>query len=331
MTVADDFYELFQGNLWAYGTEEGGCARIDNPTDTPALRMRDLMELHLRGDASQCIAGEGMGIYPMVEMAPIPSPAGSTSGFQWRVHWGCIDFDEGDEESWVHAKNVHLVLQTFGITAWIERSRSKGYHVWVFLQDWTDAGLVRRALLAACQIVEAPTKEINPKQEELAQGQLGNYVRLPYPGYLKREHSTSPTRRVMYAPTGDGTVPLEHFVRMALDTRASSAALEKLASYYKPPVVPLRERAWGGLQEQRGEPIARLMGKAKIIFEQGPIDNKFRGHTLFKFACILFEDGRHTRDEAYDLIEDADHRWGKFFERPDKARYYTAILDKAGF
>ena len=55
------------------------------------------------------------------------------------------------------------------------------------------------------------------------------------------------------------------------------------------------------------------------------------GHTLYKLACVLREDGRHTRDEAYELIEDADLRWGKFFERPDKAKYLTAILDNAGF
>ena len=137
--MVEAFGFLFRGRLDVYGTEEGGADRDD--TESYSTRIQN----HLLGVRP-------MGVYPMVDH---PNDG-------WVVTWGCVDFDEGDLPSWVHAVNLQAVLHTFGITAWIERSRSKGYHVWVFLKGWTEAALVRRALLAACQIVDAPTKEINP-------------------------------------------------------------------------------------------------------------------------------------------------------------------------
>ena len=53
--------------------------------------------------------------------------------------------------------------------------------MWVFFQEAMPATDVRNGLLAACEIVEAPAKEVNPKQTELTGKGWGNGVRLPYP------------------------------------------------------------------------------------------------------------------------------------------------------
>ena len=148
--MSDTFITLFQGNPAVIGTEEGGCDR--SPHKTTADHMAwwvTQMQQHLDG-------GPQAGVYPMVQ---------TSDGFV--VHWGCIDVDEGEEASLIHASNIVTVLRKFGVTGWIERSRSKGYHVWVFAQDWVPAQLMRHALLAAAQIAQAPTREINPKQSTL--------------------------------------------------------------------------------------------------------------------------------------------------------------------
>ena len=309
--TVQQFCELFQGNASAIGLEVGGAHRL-REGDT----LAEEIEMHLTG------RGDPIGVYPMVGHS-------TWNDMTWKVHWGCIDFDEGEQESWLHAKNVHLALQTFGVSGWIERSRSKGYHVWVFLQQWTEAWLVRRALLAACQIVEAPTKEINPKQESLEEGQLGNYVRLPYPGALGGKATLTLGRRVMVAGNGE-PVHLDGFVKLAHVQRTDVAALEKLASYWKPPAKPLRTRNWDSLPFD-GEAVDRLVGKARMIWEDGPLEGSDRSDTLYKLAMYLKEDGRHTREEAFDLLVDADARWGKFSDRPDRDQRLDDLLDKAGF
>lgn len=314
------FIELFQGNREAVGTEEGGCDHI-RPGINPAI---DVWETRVR----QHLSGERtpIGVYPMLHEQYTSDPGDEA----WVVKWGCIDFDEGEEASWVHAQNVHLALQTFGIKGWIERSRSKGYHVWIFLKGWTEAAIVRQALLAACQIVDAPTREINPKQATLGRGQLGNYVRLPYPGFLADPRSLDGMRRVMVDSKFGHTCPMPHFVQVALQKRTDVTALEKLASYYKEPVRPLRTRDWDGIAFD-GEALDRLRGKARIIWEDGPLEGSDRSTTMYKLAMYLCQDGRHTRDEAFDLMADYDARHGKFADRPDRDARLNDLLDKAGF
>lgn len=315
--VVNEFCTLFLGELSAVGTEDGGCQRL-NP-DNDDYSWFEAIEEHLTGESSP------VGVYPMVH----------TEDDQWVVKWGCIDFDEGDEESWLYARDVYQVLAQFGITSWIERSRSKGYHVWVFLEDWCEADIVRRSLLAACQIVSAPTKEINPKQSELAPGQLGNYVRLPYPNAFNDPPEIAwngaDHRRVMVNTHGQVT-SLVTFLGVAADHLVTQKQLEELAWYY---IAPSRgsvsQRDWSRLE---GDAVERLRGKARIIFEQGPLESpdsktNFRGQTLFKLARYLSEDGKHTPEEALELLRDADARWGKFHERPDGEQRLQEMVNKA--
>lgn len=324
----DRFIELFEGNHDAFGLEEGGCAHIHPDSWELALRT------HLTGEA------EPIGVYPMVHNVTRYYDDGYAQRLNWGVKWGCVDFDQGEEESWVHAKNVHLALTTFGITGWIERSRSKGFHVWVFAQDWVEAKLMRRALLAACQLVEAPTREINPKQEELKDGQLGNYVRLPYPGHLRsvpamqdalNAGTVDVIKRVMVFPEdARHSYHLMAYVNDAYANRTDVAALSSIAAHYAPPETQVIYRDWSNSVMQ-GSAIDRLRGKALVIFQQGPLEGSDRSDTLWKLARYLKEDGRHTVDEALELLRDADRRWGKFYDRPDGEQRLTELIQRAWF
>lgn len=106
------------------------------------------------------------------------------------VKWGCIDIDDGDLAK---AVTVQSSWQEYGINSWIERSKSKGYHVWVFPEDWCPAETMRRAgLLILWDSYLDPKTEVNPKQFQLwteprprnapnhIKHGIGNTVRLPY-------------------------------------------------------------------------------------------------------------------------------------------------------
>lgn len=99
--------------------------------------------------------------------------------------WGCVDIDSGD---FSEALEVQAGLRAAGIASWIEASKSKGYHVWVFCDGWVHAGYMRPLLVEVAHAAGLPEKtEINPKQVEATKKGVGNCVRLPY-GAWSRAH-----------------------------------------------------------------------------------------------------------------------------------------------
>jgi hypothetical protein len=67
---------------------------------------------------------------------------------------------------------------------YLERSRSKGWHVWVFFDAPVPARDIRRVLRHSLALAGLPAStEVFPKQDRLGNGtRLGNYVNLPYAG-----------------------------------------------------------------------------------------------------------------------------------------------------
>lgn len=72
------------------------------------------------------------------------------------------------------------------MSAYIERSKSKGYHVWIFFDQ--GGVLARKARLVTHKILEdmgRPGTEVFPKQDELADGiSYGNFIHAPLFGAL---------------------------------------------------------------------------------------------------------------------------------------------------
>lgn len=105
--------------------------------------------------------------------------------------WGCVDIDTGD---FSEALRVQEGLRTAGIDSWVEASGSwkdlskRGYHVWVFSDEWVDAIPMRAMLVEVVRHAEMdPKTEINPKQIAATAKGVGNCVRLPY-GKRSTEH-----------------------------------------------------------------------------------------------------------------------------------------------
>jgi hypothetical protein len=80
----------------------------------------------------------------------------------------------------------------YNISAYIERSKSKGYHVWIFFE--VGGVLARKARLVAQKILADMGKgtiEIFPKQDLLANGVCyGNFINAPLFGVLVRKGRT---------------------------------------------------------------------------------------------------------------------------------------------
>jgi hypothetical protein len=201
-----DFVTLFRGRGDVYGHDEGRCVK--------APLTLDVFQNHFT-DAP-------IGVYPMVPHAG-----------DYYVAWGCSDFDTTDALD--NAIKLHDALLEAGIVSWIEKSRSKGYHVWVFAANLVRATDMRHMLMMASQVAEVPTTEVNPKQKALKHGQYGNYVRLPY-AHIDDLH-TDKQRIILRATIKDKHVPMQilDFVRNAVDNRVPVERIQQIASMYVPP------------------------------------------------------------------------------------------------
>jgi hypothetical protein len=316
MSLSADFARLFRGRLDAFGTDAGGCERPREDWATYEDYVTRV-ERHLSGE-------HPMGVYPVFNLSHghenFKDISYSITAAIDVCSWGCIDWDTPD--AWDHSIAAWETYRQLGITTWIERSRSKGYHLWVFASEPVPARVMRRAGLAVCQISGASAKEVNPKQERLEGDAVGNYVRLPYPGGMY--HGQQGGQLVLDVREGGeylGPIIVEVFVKAALESRATLAQLEAVANLYVEPVVerPTIIERWALPDWHIDAPAERRMsGLAWTIYSNGPLDGSDRSGTLYKLAVELLKGRKHVYWEAVALMRDANSRWGKgedWFER----------------
>lgn len=280
MSDIDDFVTLFRGRGDCYGSDEGGCVR-------KPLERQTFVD-HLEGKS-------GIGVYPAV---PSSTPF---------CVWGCSDIDVEDLPS---ARLLQRTLKTAGVMSWVERSRSKGYHVWVFAQDRVPAEDMRRMLLAAHQVADYPAREVNPKQSDVSAHKVGNYVRLPYLGGLV----DTPQRRVILDDY-DTPMPLDVFVYHAMRDRTPVERIQFLASHYVPPARVAPSIDFSSLtDEDLEEALRNTSPLARVIWKQGPLESQDRSTALMRLAHVCYRSGV-TPSMCRVIVVDADKRWGKYHLR----------------
>jgi hypothetical protein len=275
-----DFVTLFRGRGDVYGHEEGRCVK-----ETLSLEVFDN---HLSGD-------QPIGTYPMV-----PHKG------KYYVAWGCCDIDY---ESYSDARKIQDALAVVHIPSWIERSRSKGYHVWVFATGLVPASDMRRVLLLAHQVADVPAREVNPKQETLGPGQYGNYVRLPYP----KSHADTGRRVVL--KDEQNHYELAEFVQLAMESRTSPELLASIAQLWKEPERHTAVIDYGTEPTTR-EALANLSPLGKVIWRDGPLEGRDRSSTLTKLAHECVRSGLDPSSTKVVIVS-ADKRWGKYHLRPN--------------
>jgi hypothetical protein len=278
----DDFYDMFQGYPDAFGTDsEHGVRAVRGSA-------YDAVGRHLDG-------GPPCGIYPMNNNM---------------VKWGCTDIDNG---SFQDAQTMHDILHRMGMPAWIELSRSKGYHVWVFGAEFMPAWYMRRAFLFAHHVSEkigkpVPPSEVNPKSEWLEDSQLGNFVRVPYLNGEADENG----RRVMVTWDHE-PIPLGEFLTVVKGDVVPINRVRSWAERYAPP-KPRHSTVGSEPSEDASELAKRLTGLGYRIFRDGPPEwNPRRSNAMAKLARECAISGL-TPDEAYVIISDLDERLQKWTE-----------------
>lgn len=93
----------------------------------------------------------------------------------------------------------------YGISAYIERSKSKGYHVWIFFdQRAVPAFKARRVVQHILEEIEQPQTEIFPKQDQLSGDmRYGNFINAPLFGPLVLEGKTAFVEPTGFIPYPD--------------------------------------------------------------------------------------------------------------------------------
>ena len=100
-----------------------------------------------------------------------------------------VDYDENDPvapvEFWNHAAH-------YGLATYIETSKSKGFHAWVYFEDSGVPAVKARAVAKHILDEAGHAAEIFPKQAviDLCRGECGNFVNLPLFGRLAVEGRT---------------------------------------------------------------------------------------------------------------------------------------------
>lgn len=308
--TATRFAELFAGGRLARDLDgEFRPWKIDDqPVEATGPALEAAVERHLDGAVP-------IGVYPIR-----PTDTGDM------VHWGAVDWDIGDHDSLVHACNVRAVLNELMVPSWVELSRSKGVHLWVFIEGWMPAKQMRTALMAACQLVDAPITEVYPKQAT-TDGGWGNGLRLPYP-------RVRPAGRQVMLTATMGEYPLDEFVNNALNDPASPESLRETAAHWLPPKPdppkPTRRR----LRKSRHN--SELTGLAAHIWNQGPrAVNRGekvvydRSQMMHTFACELFRQEYDTNSVEILVAELDQRHGGKFTNRSDGARRIRDLVSHA--
>lgn len=151
------FKGLFMGLRGVYGTYDTKTGRVRQVKDAVT---DDVILAHLTGKQSY-------GVYLLM---------GERTGAL------AVDFDQDDL-----SLPIAYVSETrrYAMSAYIERSKSKGYHAWIFFEKPVSAYKARLVAKKILADIGEPQTEIFPKQDALADGvSYGNFINAPLFGAL---------------------------------------------------------------------------------------------------------------------------------------------------
>lgn len=204
--LAVEFNRIFAGHEDAHGEftitntdgikAKGKAQTLRQPTTV------SLWESHLNGEL-------GLGIIPI-----------NTSG---NCTWGCVDIDEYegmDLEEFSMKLPDPLVLC---------RSKSGGAHVFLFMSQPTTAKLMRKKLTLVARALGHPNAEVFPKQESIANGDIGNWLNMPYFNAIST---------IRYCLKGGVILTADEFVNHVSEV---SLTTQQLVAYNPEPIFGIEE------------------------------------------------------------------------------------------
>lgn len=222
-----------------------------------------------------------------------------------QCYWGCVDIDE--KEDWI-AFDAALTLRSWyesnGIKAWVERSRSKGYHVWLFFSHPVNARPLQSMQNQALEDCGIGKVEVNPKQVNIWKTNvpktappgrkfgIGNLVRIPY------SPNANLGRMVVLDQQGH-PLPLPVFVSAALDQRAAPSVLSR---FRDPDTAAQRPQGTSQGQVPRGGRLSD-QDAYKILEKSRTVGIGERDQQFYTMAKLLHATGM-SYSTAIDIITD---------------------------
>lgn len=125
-----------------------------------------------------------------------------------------IDFDRDNR---LTVANFVTTAKRYGISAYVERSKSKGYHAWIFFEEQgVLASKARLVLHHLLDEIEEPSAEIFPKHDALDSNiQYGNFINAPLFGALVSQGKTVFVDLMSFVPYPDQWALLESVDRLS--------------------------------------------------------------------------------------------------------------------
>jgi len=310
MNHSQKMLEVFVGNRSSFGRSvpkdgdpRAGGMRVDEQL------TEEVMRAHLRG-TQEC------GMYPTWHDERGVLMAG----------FGCCDIDT-NAQAWEETFALATALKAMGMTPHIEKSRSKGFHCWIFPEQPVTALEMRRSLKVAYAAIELPAKEANPKSETLKPGQVGNYVRVPYfDGGTEFGNQRFFTG---WDSSGPG-VPLgldDWLYEFDTSSQTSPDVIKKWAYKWREPErAEVSVRTYGDQELQ--ELCGSLRGDLLLFVKNGPRNDRSAG--MVALAHKL-RGAKYTATEAFNVLCVADSQWGSKYESRGVAlrdKYVTEIIER---
>jgi hypothetical protein len=164
--ISDDLVKtlqsLFSWRNEAYGLESSPC-----PITIREPLTDSLITDHLKGS-------KRIGVF--------------LTGIDNRIKSTCLNLNECNP---VKLRKLLVVLIERGIIPYVERSKSKGYHVWIFLSNSIEALTVRKVLSQILRSEGIDGIEILPKEDSINPNNgLGDYIFLPLHGESVKQGKT---------------------------------------------------------------------------------------------------------------------------------------------
>ena len=200
MSTAARFLSAFTGSEVAHGQTTVGKTGRTGKAEAKSFVVREPLteekvQAHLDG-------GQGIGSIPI--------------NSENKCRFGAIDVDDYD----LNLQDVCARVAMSGLPFIVCRSKSGGAHLYLFLNDYEPAGLVREYLTEAAAVLGFAGREIFPKQDAVLhdKGDVGNFINLPY-------QRAEQTMRYALDATGEA-VGLEDFLQMIEDRRCNLSDIE---------------------------------------------------------------------------------------------------------
>ena len=150
------FSELFKGNEQSFG--QWNPANGKSFTAKHKAQPEDF-EKHLSGKY-------GIGRVPIMSDS--------------NCWWGAIDIDCHEENKFINLDLIAKTIFSKGLPLVPCRSKSGGAHCYIFLSEPVPAAILKKVMIKWAKDIGYGGSEIYPKQSELRDNQLGNWINLPY-------------------------------------------------------------------------------------------------------------------------------------------------------